>query len=156
MRPVFELLILSSSNSASIIGSESGFAAAMYCMAANNPGTPYQPSRIAPLKDYRSITAWCFESSPGRITPVDLAPMTSAEPRLQDGGEITKAPCDIPDQHHELYNVKNEANNTGPICLSYPCQLVIRGKNLIASVLDRIVVSQRHRCCRLLPLKTTQ
>ena len=100
---------------------------AVWCMTANDGG-----KTKARLLNYRAITA-CFESLPGRIIPVDLAPVTITTPMATASGDLIDAPCDLPASIPELFNVRN-ANHTdlGPICNFTEadwCALEVRGRN---------------------------
>ena len=97
-------------------------------MTANDGG-----KTKARLLNYRAITA-CFESLPGRIIPVDLAPVTITAPMATASGDLIDAPCDLPASIPELFNVRN-ANPTadlGPICDFTEadwCAQEVRGRN---------------------------
>jgi len=98
----------------------------MWCLVANDGGTRALPSATKPKSNYRSITA-CFEGLPGRIVPVDLAPVTITAPTARAGGGVVdNPPCELPDGKPELFRVAGD----GPICTTYPCELVIHGRNL--------------------------
>jgi hypothetical protein len=92
------------------------------------------PSTIPPLSNYRAITA-CFEALPGRVIPVDLAPVTITAPMLLATGELVDAPCDLPESIPELFNVRNAdpaVADLGPICTfngTDTCSLEVRGRN---------------------------
>ena len=123
----FELLVPASRNNANA-PSGSGIMAGLWCMTANDPGTRANPSTTSPKKNYRSITA-CFEALPGRIVPVDLAPVTITAPVATSNGGIVDVPCDLPPEKPELFNVAGD----GPICYTTPCELEIRGRNFGAT-----------------------
>jgi hypothetical protein len=97
----------------------------MWCLTANDPGSPGSLSAVAPLKDFRAITA-CFEALPGRIIPVDLAPVSIAAPVALPNGDLVNVPCALPPGKPELFNVQGLQ---GPICVMYPCVLEIRGRH---------------------------
>lgn len=114
--------------------SGSAIMAGMWCLTANDSGSASLPSVVPPLKNYRPITA-CFEGLPGRIIPVDLAPVTVTAPLADATGDLVEAPCGLPPGKPELFNVRN-TNSTadlGPICVSYPCALEIRGRNFFST-----------------------
>jgi hypothetical protein len=124
----FEVLVPPSRNSHP--PSASSIMSAIWCMRGNDPGTRGFPSKAAPLPAYRSISA-CFEAMPGRIIPVDLAPVTIAAPVTLPDGDIILAPCDLPLWKPELFNVHPE-----PICsfeVNTLCDLIIRGRNFGAN-----------------------
>ena len=118
----FEVLVPPSRNNANA-PSASAIMSAVWCMRGNDAGTPGFPSSTPPKPNYRSITA-CFEALPGRIIPVDLAPVTISSPVALPDGDIIQAPCDLPQTKPELFNVFPE-----PICTGFPCILRIRGRN---------------------------
>jgi hypothetical protein len=90
-------------------------------MTGNDPG-----ASVPPLIEYRAITA-CFEALPGRIIPVDLAPVMISSMIVNQVGDTANTPCDLPGIP-ELFNVVS-SDDLGPICMNYPCQLVVRGRN---------------------------
>lgn len=106
---------------------------AVWCMTANDGGTTKTP-----LGNYRAIAA-CFEALPGRIIPVDLAPVTISAPMALATGDLVDAPCDLPASIPELFNVRNADPNVidlGPICTflnetdgeTDTCSLEVRGR----------------------------
>lgn len=106
----------------------------MWCLTVNDAGSLKFPSTIPPLTNYRAITA-CFEAMPGRIIPVDLAPVTITAPMVLASGEVVDAPCDLPTSIPEFYNVRNADPNVadlGPICTFNETDtglLEVRGRN---------------------------
>ena len=70
----------------------------MYCMTANDPGSPAFLPDVKLKQDYRPIRA-CFEGMPGRITPVDLAPVSTRAPQIQTGGDVVDVSCDLPNDY---------------------------------------------------------
>jgi len=83
----FEALVPASRNSGNFVASAFTLGAGMYCITSNDPGTPTNPAVVPPLKNYRPIRA-CFESMPGRIVPVDLAPVALTPSLLANGGDV--------------------------------------------------------------------
>ena len=117
---IFQVLVPSSRNNANA-PSGSSIMAAVWCMTGNDPG-----ASVPVKKEYRAITA-CFEALPGRIIPVDLAPVQIASMIKNPDGDIVNVPCDLPGAP-ELFNVIS-SDDMGPVCKTYPCQLTIRGRN---------------------------
>jgi len=126
----FEVLVPPSRNNANAVKSASAIMGGMWCLTANDHGSPGSPSPVAPLRDYRAITA-CFEALPGRIIPVDLAPVMITAPIVDYNGNIVDAPCGLPLGKPELFTVHsaNGVPDMGPICETFPCELEIRGRN---------------------------
>jgi hypothetical protein len=75
------------------------------------------------------------QAIPGRIIPVDLAPVSSRAPTADAVGNLIDVPCGTPADKPELFNVQGlpRDRDRGPICDMYPCELEIRGRNFFAN-----------------------
>jgi hypothetical protein len=132
----FEVLVPASRNNANA-PSGSAIMGGMWCLTANDPGSPGRLSAVPPLKDFRAITA-CFEALPGRIIPVDLALVSSAAPMALPNGDLVNVPCALPPGKPELFNVQG-SQHQGPICSAYPCELEIRGRHFFNDATSPVI-----------------
>jgi hypothetical protein len=85
------------------------------------------------------------QAIPGRIIPVDLAPITSRAPTADAAGYLIDVPCGTPEHKPELFNVQGLTEDRGPICETYPCQLEIRGRNFFANATVILAVPDEQR-----------